>query len=463
MCHLNAKLFRTVLLAIVLLGNSFGLMAKDDAGAPPLADSAPLALSEPLTLEQAINLAMERNPDLRIAHERIAQAEAQIGESLAAFYPQVKARVAYQYSDNPAQAFGMIVAQRRFSFTQDINNPGGVTDFRPEVGATVSLYRGGQDYNRNKVAELNKEISELERAGIRNNLLHGVTDGFYALLVAQENQIIAHRAIDAVQRELKTTETRYRGGTVLKSDVLSLQVRLAAAQEAEIRAQNAIESARTLLRTLLDLTPSSPVQIRTNTEQALPALPASFDAVLTQSVANRPEIEIASRQVETKERELKIAQGEHLPRVDAFVNYGLNERSPEFSSVHDNVTAGVALEMDVFSGFASQERIRKAERQLAEAREVAHKTQLQITQEVQNAYLDLQQALQRYNVAQASIAAAEEALRLVTEQHRAGTVTVTRYIESEVARDQAQAQTAAARYDILRADASLQHATGEWK
>jgi outer membrane protein TolC len=120
------------------------------------------------------------------------------------------------------------------------------------------------------------------------------------------------------------------------------------------------------------------------------------------------------------------------------------------------------MEVDLFSGFATQERIRKAERQLAEAREVAHKTQLQINQEVQNAYLDLQQALQRYNVAQASIAAAEEALRLVTEQHRAGTVTVTRFIESEVARDQAQAQTVAARYDILRADAALKRALGEW-
>jgi outer membrane protein TolC len=453
------NLSRAGLLSLALIVNSLGSAAEN----APLPVAEPLALSAPLTLEQAVNLALERNPDLHIAIERIEQAETQIGESLAAFYPQVKARVSYQYTDNPAQAFGMIVAQRRFSFGQNINNPGGVTDFRPEVGASVSLYRGGQDYQRSKVAELGREISELERSGIRNNLIHGVTDGFYALLVAQENQTIARRAIDAVQRELKTTETRFQGGTALKSDVLSLQVRLAAAREAEIRAQSAIEMARTLLRTVLDLTFNSLVEIRVEPEQGLPALPQPFDALLPQSLANRPEIEIAERQIEARQREVKIAQGAHLPRVDAFVNYGLNERSPEFSSAHDNVTAGVALEVDVFSGFAAQERVRRAERQLAEAREAARKARLQIGREVQSAYLDLQQALQRYKVAQASVAAAEEALRLVTEQHRAGTATVTRYIESEAARDQAQAQTVAARYDTLRADAALKRALGEWK
>ncbi|MGR8935270.1 MAG: TolC family protein [Gammaproteobacteria bacterium] len=463
MLQLNSNLPVAGVLAIALLANSGALRADTKVIDQAFTSSASLTLSEPLSLEQAINLALQRNPDLHIARERIAEAEAQIGESLAAFYPQIKARMSYQYTDNPMQAFGMIVAQRRFSFNQNINHPGGVTDFRPEIGAVMSLYRGGQDYHREKVAEISKEISELERSGIRNNLIHGVTDGFYALLVAQENLIIAQRAIDAVQREFKTTETRFKGGTALKSDVLSLQVRLASAQEAEIQAQNAIEMARTVLRNLLDLTPHSPVATNSGAEQALPALPPSFDALLQQSLENRPEITIAQRQVETRQREVKIAQGAHLPRIDAFVNYGLNEQSPEFSLQHDNVSAGVAMEVDLFSGFETQQRIRKAERQLAQAQEAERKIHLQINKEVQSAYLDMQQALQRYNVAQASIASAEEALRLVTEQHRAGTVTVTRYIESEVARDQAQAQTAAARFDILRADAALKRALGEWK
>ncbi|MGR8940863.1 MAG: TolC family protein, partial [Gammaproteobacteria bacterium] len=65
--------------------------------------------------------------------------------------------------------------------------------------------------------------------------------------------------------------------------------------------------------------------------------------------------------------------------------------------------------------------------------------------------------------AQTAVAAADEALRLVTLQHRAGAATVTRYLESEVAHDQAQTQWQTARYDAFRADAALQRALGVWR
>ncbi|WP_419608278.1 TolC family protein [Thiolapillus sp.] len=431
---------------------------------PSPADSG-LILDQPLTLDQALELALARNPDMHIANERIARAEAQIGESLAAFYPQLKARLAYEYSDNPARAFGMIVSQRRFT-QQDflnINNPGGTTDFRPEVVGTISLFRGGQDYQRSKVAELGKEISTLQRAVIKNNLMQAVTDSYYALLVAQENKIIADRSIDAVSRELQNTEIRFHGGTALKSDVLSLKVRLARSREASIRADNAIEMARTVLRTILDLSPASPVQTVAQEDQELPGFPATLEELFRRAETARPEIQAADRQVETRQRQVKIAQGEHLPRVDAFINYGINSEDIAFSAKRDNLTAGVALEMDLFSGFGTQQRIKKAERQLAEATEQAHKIRLQVNQEVKNAYLALQEALQRYRVTEASVTSADEALRLVTEQHRAGTATVTRYIESEAARDQANARTIAARYDTFRAEALLKRALGEWQ
>ena len=59
-----------------------------------------------------------------------------------------------------------------------------------------------------------------------------------------------------------------------------------------------------------------------------------------------------------------------------------------------------------------------------------------------------------------SVKAAEEALRLVNEQRKAGVVTVTRYIEAEVARDKSYARNIAARFDALRAEAELNQAIG---
>jgi outer membrane protein TolC len=189
----------------------------------------------------------------------------------------------------------------------------------------------------------------------------------------------------------------------------------------------------------------------------------SFDGLLDLAILQRPEVKAAAKQVEIAQFKIKSEQGAYLPKADAYVSYGQNSQSPGFSSNKDNVTAGVTVEMDLFSGFNTQQRVKAAERKAAEARETERKTKLAIEQEVKIAFLKLQEALARLNVTEASVQAAEEAFRLVNEERRAEIVTVTRYIESEVARNKAQSNTIAAQYDALSAEAALKKAIGDWK
>ncbi|WP_445369367.1 TolC family protein [Methylomonas sp. BW4-1] len=425
-----------------------------------LADTEPSQYS----LEQAIDTALANNPELGIMQARIEQANAQLGESLASFYPQIKASLSYQHSDNPAQAFAMIIAQRRLSFAgNDFNHPGGVDNYRPQVTATYSLFRGGQDYYRKQAAELGIETSELEKAATRNQLVNNVTAAYYGELAAMEAHEISRRSITAVQSELDQSRIRFDAGTVLKSDVLSLEVQLAEAKDAEIQAANAIELAQSMLKTLLGLPVNAPFTIDTTRQAALPASPAVFDELLNQALSNHPELQAAQKRVAMAERQLDVAQAAHLPRADAFVSYGSDSKDLAFSSNRDNVTAGVMVEVDVFSGFATQEKIKKAEHELTAAQEAARQTRLRIEQQLKSAQIKLQDALSRAEVSAVAVKAAEEALRLVNEQRQAGVVTVTRYIEAEVARDKAHTRQITARFDALRAEAELKQATGYWQ
>ncbi|MEI8571601.1 TolC family protein [Methylomonas sp. LW13] len=425
-----------------------------------LADTEPSQYS----LQQAIDTALANNPELGIMQARIEQANAQLGESLASFYPQIKASLSYQHSDNPAQAFAMIIAQRRLSFAgNDFNHPGGVDNYRPQVTATYSLFRGGQDYYRKQAAELGIETSELEKAATRNQLVNNVTAAYYGELAAMEAHEISRRSITAVQSELDQSRIRFDAGTVLKSDVLSLEVQLAEAKDAEIQAANAIELAQSMLKTLLGLPVNAPFTIDTTRQAALPASPAVFDELLNQALSNHPELQAAQKRVAMAERQLDVAQAAHLPRADAFVSYGSDSKDLAFSSNRDNVTAGVMVEVDVFSGFATQEKIKKAEHELTAAQEAARQTRLRIEQQLKSAQIKLQDALSRAEVSAVAVKAAEEALRLVNEQRQAGVVTVTRYIEAEVARDKAHTRQITARFDALRAEAELKQATGYWQ
>jgi len=422
--------------------------------------------SQSFTLDQAIDYALANNPDLQIATERINQAIAQLGVALSAFYPQVTARVSYDRSDNPAQVFSMIVAQRDFNSNSinNINNPGYRQNFRPEIIGKLSLFRGGQDYQASKAAELGINAAEFERSSVHNALIEAVTASYYAYLASIEAQKNAQDSITAITSQLNQTKLKYEAGTVLKSDVLSLDVQLAEAQEAELRATNGIELAKTSIANLLGLSSFQTFTVApSSTLLAKPKPPASFNDLLDQAMAQRPEIKAAANQVEISLHKLKSEQGAYLPKADAYVSYGQNSSSPSFSSSKENVTAGVTVEMDIFSGFNTQQRVRAAERKAAEARETERKTKLAIEQEVKIAFLKLKEALARLHVTEASVLSADEALRLVNEERRAEVVTVTRYIESETARNKAQANIIAAHYDALSAEAALKKAIGDWK
>lgn len=456
-----------LLFALITIAMSTHLSANGNAvfGADTGEAVVKKTAAQVFTLDQAIEYALVNNPDLQIAIERIQQAEARLGMALAAFYPQISARATYENSNNPAQVFAMIVAQRDFDANamQNINSPGYRQNFRPEIIGTMSLFRGGQDYQKSKAAELGIDAAELERSTVKNALVEAVTVSYYAYLAAQEALKVAKDSIHAISSELKQTKLQYEAGTALKSELLSLDVKLAEAQEAEIRAANAIELSKTSIANLLGLEHSAAFAIAATSRLTKPHSAGSFDEILQQALAGRPEIMAAAKQVEISERELKAEMGAYLPKADAFVSYGQNSQSPGFSGQKDNVTVGVAVEMNLFSGFNTKQRVSAAERKLKEMREVERKTRLAIEQEVKTAFLKLQEALARLHVAEAAVRSAEEALRLVHEERRAGMATVTRYIESEVARNKAQSGSIAAHYDALSAEIALKKAVGDWK
>jgi outer membrane protein TolC len=355
---------------------------------------AEAAKSSALTLEQTLALAFERNPDLQAAAERIGQAEAQVAEATAAFYPKVTGRMGYSYSNDPAMAFSAIVSQRRFkqSHFDHINQPGFVENFRPELVSSMTLFNGGQDYYRQKAAELGVDVAELQRSALRNELAAAVTSAYYAALAAPRQVDVARRSIEAVDSELQQAKTLYEGGALLKSDVLSLEVRRAQASEAEIKAKIAVELTRSSLKTLLGLTAAEPLEIREANETA-PVEPANeLPKLITLALAQRPEMQAAARQVEIREKELRIAQGGVLPRVNAYAAYGLNERSPEFNFNRDNLTVGVSAEMDFFNGGATAAKIQGAQRKLAEAQAIRDRTRLDLENEIQQAHANMKEA-----------------------------------------------------------------------
>lgn len=420
-----------------------------------------------ISLNEAIDLAFAQNPDLAAASARIGQAESRVAEVAAGFYPQLTARVGYDYTNNPALAFSYIVAQRRFNanmadFNNQINNPGWVSNFRPELIGTINLYRGGQDNYLQQAAELGVKASELEHAALRNRLASAVTSAYYAVLSAPKQVEVAQRSVNTVEKEMELTQVRVEEGVALRGDVLSLEVRSKAAREAELQARNNINLSQSALKTLIGESKTELPTLR-ETELPIPVLKDNLLSMFDQAFSQRPEMQAAEHQVQIRQNELDAAKGAHLPRVNAYAAYGSNSQTPNPSAYKDNASIGINAELDLFAGGAINARISGAERRVVEAEAVQEKTKLEIENEVRQAYSTLEQALERVKVAEAGAQSAEEALRLVNEQYHGGTATVSRYLEAETDRASANLRSIVARFEAQVAEAQLLQAVGHWR
>ncbi|HWH68928.1 MAG TPA: TolC family protein, partial [Candidatus Sulfotelmatobacter sp.] len=209
--------------------------------------------AEPWTLERALEQALAQNPDARLAQQRIAAAQAGLEQANAAFWPRLQFQSSYTRTDNPMMVFGTILNQRAFRTSLDFNNVPDVDDLNAKGLVTMPLYTGGRNKAGRQAAKANTEAARQDSAAVRNALGFEVARSFYTVLKTREFIRAAQASVASYQTNLDIAQKRLQGGTVLKTDVLDLEVRLAQAREDLVRVRNASALAERVLRNLLGI------------------------------------------------------------------------------------------------------------------------------------------------------------------------------------------------------------------
>jgi len=191
-------------------------------------------------------------------------------------------------------------------------------------------------------------------------------------------------------------------------------------------------------------------------------VPQDYQSGLVYALAHRSELRKVRQHIIQSRMALDMARAEYLPTLDAHVKYYHDDPDLDFERDRENWTAGVILNWDLFAGFSTKARVDKAEGVLDEMLAADRKATLSIQLDVKTAYLKLSEAKARLAVTEASVAQAEESLRLVKKQYEGGSATVTRYLDAELARNQARIRTSAAFYDQEKAAAAVGRAMGYW-
>ena len=402
-----------------------------------LAWSLSALCAEPWTLERALQQALDSNPDARLGQQRIVSAQAGLEQANAAFWPRVQFQSSYTGSDNPMVAFGSILNQRAYNPSLNFNDVPSVDDLKARGLVTVPLYAGGKNTAARKAAKANTDAARQDNAAVRNALGFEVSRAFYTVLKTRQFIRAAEAGVNSFAASLAIAKKRLDGGTLLKTGVLDIEVRLAQAREELVRARNANALAVRVLRNLLGIE-SGDFEVADTAPAA--TAPDSGD------FSGRPELAAARHRELAAQEQARAAKGGYRPRVNAFgsVDYDYGWKN---NNGGGSYTAGALLQWDLWDGKMTRAKVAEANANVELSREEQRKLRLALDLEVEQARLDLKAANERLSVTDEAVAQAAESASLTRARFEQDLTLPTQVIDAETALVAARVRRAEAESD----------------
>lgn len=409
-----------------------------------------MTAAEPWTLERAIPYALESSPDARIAEHRIAAARAGLDQARSAFWPQVQFRSSYVRTDNPIQVFGAALNQQSFSPALDFNNVPDADNLNVHGLVTLPLYAGGRITSDQRSAQAQTEAARHQSDAIRNALAFEVSRAFFTVQKTREFIHATQAAVEAFETNLRIARHRFDSGTILKHEVLDVEVRLAQASEDLARSRNAHALALRAFRNLLGLD-SPAIEVATT----VPDLQLPPEEV----TAQRAEILAARRQTHAAEAQIRSARSGRLPQVQAFGRYDY-DHGWKFDGSGDSYTLGLQAQWDLWDGRRTRGQVREARAHLHTAQELERRLLLALDLEIEQARLNLAESAERLAITSQSIDQAAESAILTRARFEQGLALASQLIDSEAALTATRVRRAEAEADYQIAIAALRKALG---
>ncbi|MFL6417407.1 MAG: TolC family protein [Bryobacteraceae bacterium] len=363
----------------------------------------------------------------------------------------------------------------------------------PNTSVTLiqPLLRGrGRDVNLRyiRIAHINQRISRLLFYQQLINTVYGISRLYYDLVSLNENVQVKRETLAAAQKLLEDNRAQVEEGTLAPLELTRAQSLVTSSQLDLIQAEGLVNQQEVILKTQLSrqgtsdpvlanlhMIPTDP--IRVPTAEDLP----SGDALVSQALAERPDLAQASLQVESTQAALKGSQNATRPEVDVVANFQTRGSSElPYATVGTSGTGQIAIPPDLGTAGLRQSKIYQAgiqfnlplknhiaeadaARDLLQLRQAEARTQSlsnQVREQVQNALIALQTARSALNAATQSRIYQEQLLGAERDKLSVGASTNLLVIQQQGYLAQARSTEVSARSVWIKARVALDRAIG---
>lgn len=250
-------------------------------------------------LQQLIDTALVRNTDLRTAHLRAEQAEAVL----------MQARLSYLPSAG-------------LSAEGTVGSSGGVSSRSYTLGGSASweIDIFGKTTNAKRGAQEALESSKSYAQAVQTNLVATVANGYYTLLMLDEQLRISNETLASWQKSVRVLESLMRGGGgITDAAVLQAKANCMALESEILSIEKGIKEGENALCTLLASTPA-PIQRGCIADQLFPS--ELSVGIPLQLLSNRPDVRMAEHQLAQAFYATNAARAAFYPSINLSGTFG---------------------------------------------------------------------------------------------------------------------------------------------
>jgi len=448
------SLLPAITLALVLVlasGTEAGAQVLQPGLQPGLTRSPDSARK--ISLDEAIRMAQLNSPQAIQAEGTERTSKAARVSAIGAILPSVSLSAGKSIQFGGAQTRLNQNGEEVTTSSDPVNSTG--------LNLNMTLFDGGQRLYNMRTSKSQIEAAAANRVAVKYNVALTVKQQYFAVLAAIESEDAARLQMAQATEQFKTSIAKVRAGVATRSDSLRGVIQVGNAQLALINAQSSKEAADASLTRLVGSqvpVTADPRSIQEN----LAALPDS--AELAGLAKNGPAVEQARANLDAAEESRKASKATYLPSLSASYSRSGTGTDTRFGLGHDPFTyngrLNFSLSYPIFNNFQREEQVVRAKVAEVNAQATLRDTQLAAQESLTQNIGALRGASQRVAVQVASVAAAEEDVRVQQQRYNIGASTLLDLITSQAALATAQQALIQARYDYRIARAQLEALIG---
>lgn len=425
-----------------------GAWAQGSAAVTPVPDNWWTLFKDPVLDDLERRLVID-NQNLKVSAAQVANARAALEASRSAMYPSLSAGLSASRDASPTA-----------TTSANASNPSNSMSLTANASWEVDLW--GRLSQASAGAQSTLQASMADLASARLSAQATLAQSYFSMRTLDAQLSLSDRSIQAYERSLSLTQSRYEGGVAGRTDILQAQTQLksAQAQRADLTAQRAV-----LAHAIAVLVGTQPAELSITHDASLPLAPVVPAMLPSNLLERRPDIAAAQRRVATAYAQIGVADAAYFPSLSLSASAGYRGTSlgQLISAPHFLWSLGSSLTQSIFDNgqrkLASAQARASAEQLTASYRQVV----LTALQEVEDNLVLNAQLQQEAQWQSEALQAAQRNLEITLDQYRAGTVSYLNVVVAQASAFSSESSLLSIRNRQLAAISQLlKNVAGRW-